>query len=172
MANYATLEEVKEYLNIEDNSQDNLLLNLIYRVTQLFDSYLSRKLSKAEYTDIFGGNNRNYHMTKQYPVIEVIEAKSDGQAVSVVAFVDNEVVIQERFGSGSLNCSVKYIAGYDPIPYDITQCCIELVGVKYKNIANINIQSKSMGNGETITFTTKDLPSYIKVVLNQYKRVI
>lgn len=172
MANYASLEEVKEYLNVEDNSQDNLLLNLIMCVSQLFDSYLSRKISRDTYTDVFGGNNRNYHMTKQYPIIEVLESKSDGQKVNVEAFVDNEVVIQERFASGSLNCSVRYVAGYDPIPYDLTQCCIELVGVKYKNISNINIQSKSLGNGETITFTTKDLPSYIKVVLNQYKRVI
>lgn len=171
MANYATLEEVKEYLNIKEANQDTLLTNLIARVSALFDSYLSRKLAVDSYTDVFSGNNRSYHMTKQYPVVEVVEAKSDGQKLSVLAVVDNEVVVEGRFATGLLNCSVQYVAGYEEIPYDIVQACIELVGVKYKNINNINIQSKSLGNGETITFTTKDIPSYIKVVLNQYKRV-
>ena len=49
------------------------------------------------------------------------------------------------------NVVVTYTAGYDTVPPDIAQACIELVCQRYRERTRIGEVSKALGGGETVT---------------------
>ena len=170
MADLTTLINVKNYLRISSNTDDVLLSRLISSATQFIFSYISRDITVKDCIDKFSGNNQDYHAFFDYPVNSIKSILIDGVPVVVEDYNDDQVVIKGLFTKGRLNCIVNYNAGYAVIPKDLEQACIEMVSIKYKNIEHIDVSSKSIA-GETTSFITKDMPDYVKVVLNQYKKV-
>lgn len=61
---------------------------------------------------------------------------------------------------------------YSYIPADIEQACTTLVGEHYRYKNRIGEVSKTLGGQETISFSQKDMPDYVKTLLQPYRRVV
>lgn len=57
-------------------------------------------------------------------------------------------------------------------PADIEEAVCELVGERYNYKNRIGTVSKSLGGQETVSFSQKDMPDFLRSVLNPYKNVI
>jgi hypothetical protein len=71
---------------------------------------------------------------------------------------------------------LQYTAGFQTVPFDIAQACIELVCRKYRERTRIGERSKSLGGGETVAYETvsfslRDMASDIQLLLQQYRQV-
>ena len=75
------------------------------------------------------------------------------------------------FIKGVRNIHIVYTAGYEVIPYDLQQACMEIVGLRYKERDRIGLQSKTLA-GETVSFFIKDLSPTAQAVVKQYQRVV
>lgn len=174
MSNLCTVEDVKNYLGIRSNDDDNLITSLIISCSRTIESYISRKFEVQEYTDVFSGKDRVMYAFKQHPVISITSITVNNRLVHYKALSDNELVLNDGcyFSSGNLNCKVVYQAGFKDIPEDIQMACYEFVGYHYKLASNINISSSTIKDNVHSYFSPRDIPEYIKVTLKQYKRVI
>lgn len=177
-----TLNEVKEYNDITDDTNDALLENLINRVSEEIENYCDRKFESQSYTDYFDGNNYNLLFITQYPVITASGVEvwddcdwvwGDDTLISGTNYtvIDNRYVLLKNtsFVDGSKNVKINYVAGYDSIPTDLTQFTIEEVIRKFKARRNPgDIKSKALPDGSV---TYKDA-SYLSdaSVLDTYKR--
>ncbi len=171
-----TLTNVKEYLRITSTDDDNMIQRLISSCSIEMQTYINRYFQVQTYTDSFKGKNKNYHVFKYNPVQSIISIKvinfENNYYVPTILFNDEkQVFIDGIFKRSYLdypNCQIIYTAGYTNTPLDVEQACIEWVGVKYKQIESLNMSSKSIAQ-ETTAFIVKDIPDFVKVVLDQYK---
>lgn len=74
------------------------------------------------------------------------------------------------FAAGDAGASV--LISYSYVPSDVGHACMELVGERYRYRNRIGETSKSLGGQETIAFSQKDIPDYIRTLLQPYKRVV
>jgi len=166
-----TLVNVKEYLRISGTKDDVLLTRLIDNCSIFIESWLNRKLEVATYQEKFSGNGIDYHLCKNYPINTITSIIVNNEVIARFENDEKQVYLTDKlFYKGRFNCIINYSAGYSTIPHDIEQACIELVAVKYRQSDSINLSSKAIA-GETTSFIVKDIPDFIKVVLQQYKQV-
>lgn len=64
------------------------------------------------------------------------------------------------------------LISYSYIPADVEHACLELVGERYRYRGRIGETSKSLGGAETASFSQKDMPEFIRLLLQPYKRAI
>lgn len=118
-------------------------------------------------------------MFKNYPVKQIDFLKIDGVAIPPSSSGSNGYVydaysfmlIGYTFTRGYQNVELSYQAGYDSIPNEIEQACIELIALRYKERERIGMVSKSIA-GETVMFSQKDMSDAIQTTLSNYKKVI
>lgn len=63
------------------------------------------------------------------------------------------------------------LISYSFIPADIENACIELVSERFRYRSRIGKLSESVGGQETVSYSLKDMPDYVKLSLNPYKSV-
>lgn len=175
------VENVKQYLGINSEQDDALLQSLVQSASGFIQSWLNRQFELQEYTDVWDGTDLYTYMFKAYPVQSISSVvvnsinvpASSGPKISGYAFDERRLVIRGNytFLKGLLNCSVTYRAGFDDVPFEIEQACIELIANRYKEKDRIGLQSKGLA-GETIAFSMKDMPADVKTILTNYKKVI
>lgn len=173
MGNLTTLDNVKNYLRIKTENDDELLKRMISSCSKLIESWLNRTITAENYNEVFSGNEGVYHFCKNRPIISVGNVFINGHELSPSEFCADEECVylnNNLFPHGIKNILVNYNAGYETVPEDIEQACIEMIAIKYKQIETIHQSSKSIG-GETTSFIVKDMPDFVKVVLQQYKQV-
>jgi hypothetical protein len=177
---YTSVENVKSYLGILNTVDDALFERLVNAASAFIDTYINRTLDVAEYTDTFDGNGSHQFVLRNYPVAAVSAVTVNTQVIPAAAnarsngyrFDKFRVVLQGyEFYSGALNCSVTYEAGYETVPADIEQACIEIVVNRYKEKDRIGLTSKGLA-GEMTAYSTRDIPESSATVLNKYKRVV
>jgi hypothetical protein len=66
------------------------------------------------------------------------------------------------------DASASVTLSYSYTPADIEQACIELVGERYKASSRIGMVSKTLGGQETVTFSQKDMNSFIMTLLQPF----
>lgn len=64
------------------------------------------------------------------------------------------------------------LISYSYCPADLVGIVTEMVGERYKYKDRIGYQSKSLGGQETVTFSTNNIPPYLKEGLGPFRRVI
>jgi hypothetical protein len=168
------LNSAKDWMGLTASGDDALLSRLITAVSAGILSWLNRTLASAAYTETRNGTGTKRLVLTNYPVSAVASVTVDGVAVPSYNYVFDQYGVQlasGTFSPGSGNVVVAYTAGYAEVPADIEQACIELVQLKYKRRLNPDVNSKTQG-GETITFTSSEMPQSVKDALSQYKRVV
>jgi hypothetical protein len=74
------------------------------------------------------------------------------------------------FSSADANANV--LVSYSYVPSDVGHACMELAGERYRYRNRIGEVSKSLGGVETMAFSQKDMPDYLRTLLQPYVRVI
>jgi hypothetical protein len=74
------------------------------------------------------------------------------------------------FNAAQASAAVLLTYGY--VPFDLDQATKELVGERFKYKDRIGEMSKSLGGQETISYSIKDMPDAMKLILQNYKNVV
>jgi len=158
----ATLDEVKDFYGMTGSKQtdDDLIEDLINRITQLFQTYCGVASFKAtNYTEYLDGEGSKYIFPKNAPIISVSNLWDDTDwawaSDSLIAstdyrVIDNKYIVYKDslFATGDQNIKLSYRAGYEAIPLDLKQACIQEVTIRYKHRRDIDILTKSLEDGD------------------------
>ena len=122
---------------------------------------------------------------KRPPVISITSIYVDGSSIPAkssnvadylnsngYSFADSYIsLFGYSFTRGLDNIRLVYQGGYNSVPPDIEQTCIELVGWTYREIDHLGHSSKVLA-GETVNFDTSALSKRSKATLGRYKSPI
>jgi hypothetical protein len=180
MVDLTTLDSAKTYIGVATAVDDAPLMGLITAYSEFVRSYCNRTFSLATFTEYFDGRNNSRQMLPEFPIASIVSLSVDGIALQPQAafgqpgfrFDDNCIILDGyAFTRGESNILVTWTAGYAVIPADIAQAVNELVGLRYALRDKQGWSSKMLA-GETVSLITKDMPSSVATVLNQYRAVV
>lgn len=175
----ATVEQVKGYLGINSNVDDALLERLVHAASGFIQTWIGRNLGSQRYIKRLNGNDSDVMMFPEYPVTTVNSVRVNDSTVpaspgtSQYGYVFDERTIAlrgHRFYRGRMNIYLDFVAGYETIPQELTQACVELVAMRYKEKDRIGLTSKGLA-GEAIGYSQKDMAESTSVALQKYKKV-
>lgn len=182
MADLCSLDDVKKWLTIKGNDDDELLTKLIARASAFTRSYTGRALDAASYSEKRDGHGGQRIVFREYPVSAVSVVKVDNTAIPAsvnqsAGYVFDQLaltLIGYRFTPGLANVELQYTAGYAPnaIPPDLVQACIELVSLRYRGKSHIGKVGETLATGMQTNYTVDDLTPEIKAALDQHRRLI
>lgn len=169
---FTTLATVKEFVGITSVNDDALLTRLINDASTLMQSWLSRDITSATYTQKLDGKGIDEITLTNYPITAVSALTIDGITPTAYGFDDNNIYLTDGsvFTKGKRNITVTYTAGFTTVPTDLEQVCVDLVATKYRERDRIGLDSKALA-GETTAFSTRDFPNRAKAILTQYRKV-
>jgi hypothetical protein len=179
MADLTTLPRVKEWLSVTTATNDALLARLISAASDYIETYLSRNISLTAYQSYRDGTGGRRLMFRNYPVVSLVKLSIDGQDIppsvkGAPGYVFTETSVSlvggYVFTQGASNVYLEYSAGYNPIPNEIEQACIDLVALRYRERDHVGITSKSLA-GESVAYSTREFSDAVGSTLVQYKRV-
>lgn len=168
---------LKTYLKAGSES-DTLLQQLLTAASYAIENYVNRTLVSDDFTDVLDGTGGRFVVVPNYPITAVSGVMVDGNiipagSVSTVGFyfTKNTIVLNGySFTRGRGNVTIAYTAGFATVPPDLAQMCIGTVQHWLNDRNRAGETSRSMG-GQTITYTSKDMPEWVKTGLNSYKSV-
>jgi hypothetical protein len=182
------LSDVKDFLfpgSNQTSTDDSLIQRLITGASEWIASEIGRSILAGNVTETHSGNDTRLLFVRRPPIVSVTNLYVDGNAIpaksSNVAdyltgngYVAVESQIQlfgYLFTRGLGNIQITYRGGFNSVPADIEQACIELVGWAYREKDRLGQSSKSLA-GEVVSFSTDALSNRSKRALERTKRVI
>lgn len=185
-----TLADVKAWLQTGQNpfpaTDDALLSRLITAASEFIQNWLGRRIAAADWLEVRDGTGGQLLAFANIPVTAILSLSIDGLTIPPApapgdvgggfgagySFTPTELALRGYvFTRRPQNVIVTYTAGYSATPPDIAQTCIELVCLRYRERTRIGEVSKSLGGGETVTFSQKDISDAAKTLLAQYRAV-
>jgi len=181
-----TLADVKAWLQTGQNpfpaTDDALLQRLISAASEFIQNWLGRQIAAADWVEVRDGTGGQLMAFANIPVTAMLSLSIDGLTIPAApagggfgagyTFTPTELALRGYvFTRRPQNVIVTYTAGYDTTPSDIAQACIELVCLRYRERTRIGEVSKSLGGGETVSFSQKDMSDTVKTLLSQYRAV-
>jgi len=183
------LSDVKDYVfrgaGNQTKEDDNLLQRLISAASDWIRLETSRNFEVANYTEIrSGAGGRQLVMfVKNRPIISVAHVYVDGQEIPAkptgannfnvngYSFSDSYISLTGYlFTDGIDNVEIHYQAGFNSVPNDLEQTCVEAVAWAYREIDRLGQKSKILA-GETVAFDMGALSERGKRALERYQRV-
>jgi hypothetical protein len=184
--------------NAFPTTDDALLTRLITAASQLIQTWLNRQIISQDWIEArdglgnaLGPSDVRYQFAA-FPVTAVSRVLVDGivipaiptpaqsatAAVGAMAaqsgylFTPTQLVIRGYAVPRKAGCvSMQYTAGYAVPPADLSQACIELVALRYRERGRIGEVTKAIGGGQTVSYSQKDMSDSIKSLIQQYRRV-
>lgn len=181
-----TLDNVKAWLQTGQNpfpaTDDALLAGLVTAASRFVESWIGRPVLSADWVEVRDGSGGQVLAFANIPVTAVLSLTIDGLAIPPAPsgdafaagylFTRTELALRGYVFTRRLqNVVVTYTAGYAEAPPDIAQACVELVCQRYRERTRIGEVSKTLGGGETVAFSQKDMSDDVKTVLSQYRAV-
>lgn len=181
-----TLADVKAWLQLGaapfPATDDALLTRLVTAASRFVETWLGRPVLSADWLEVRDGTGGQRLVLANHPVTAVLSLTIDGLAIPPApqdggfgpgyTFTATELALRGFvFTRRPQNVIVTYTAGYDTVPPDLAQACIELVAQRYKQRSRIGEVAKARGATETVTFSQKDLSDGVRAVLAQYRAV-
>lgn len=175
-----TRKEVKDYINIkgDDNTVDNLLNDLIGRISTAFESFCGRPFISASYTEYYDGDGSNMLFVDKYPLTSIDSINDDTSwswGASTLIAATNYRIADERYvildttlSKGNQNVKIVYTGGYSTIPADLKQACIEESGRKLKHRVDYDEIAKTLSDG-SVQYAEKDFLAQTLKTLSFYK---
>ena len=179
-----TLEELKIYLDISDNSEDDYLILLINNITETMNSAVGYIIAEQSYSGeegeqpqfIIRGTDSKLLVLPFREItntlifkIEYSSLDNDGIWTEIDAnnyWYKKSGIIEYNFGFNSWqNYRFTFSAGYNPIPYDIKMACMQMLGGIYNG--SDGISGEKIGN-YSISYKEKD-NSILNNIINIYK---
>jgi len=176
-----TVAKVKSHLGIADAVVDPLLQNIITAASRWMLSQMKRNIRSQTYTEVFNGDG-TYGITLTHgPVKSITSVSVDGETISARATVtgtgyvlqnDRLCLVGYSFPEGTANVTVVYVAGYDTVPEDLDQACVELVSLIYRSRDRKGMLSRSDTTGSSISFAPEAVPFITDLTMDAYRRVL
>ncbi len=194
---FTTLDAVKTYFNINDNSQDAKINQGIKYASDLIRRYTGRLFAEETLIETVRGYGTNYLSLQRYPITNIAAIMQEGEVITDYEISDpNAGLLFRKVGwdwsAASFNgisadpvpnseayiYSVQYTGGYcmpcavgctRTLPYDIEQAAIELIGM-YMDTTPLNVSQIKVGDYST-TYRA-GIPASITGVLNQYVGIV
>jgi hypothetical protein len=174
------LPQVKRWINIASEDDDDLLEVLCDSASGFIQSWLNRDFGEKEYSELRSGNFAPGIIFANTPVVSVTELKVNDRVIPEAInsqspgykFTTSKLVLMlgARFPEGTLNVELKYTSGFAVIPNEVAQATTELVGKKYRERERIGQKTKVLA-GEVVVFEASDLSDELKSVLRSYQKV-
>ena len=160
MAIYATLTEVKNYLNVTDTSTDDLLYTFLKSSSNKIDEFVGYNFEVEYGSDetLYNVNDLDIIVLRKWPIVGIssIESGVDYQRKDDIG----TIVLDGSF-SGDFSLSVSF--GQNP-PDIVKTVCMELVNLFWTRRTSVGIKSMSIGDFKYET--NPSLGSEIKDILN------
>ena len=184
--------------NAFPTTDDALLTRLITAASQFIQTWLNRQIASQDWIEtrdglgnVLGPSDVRYQFAA-FPVTAVSRVVVDGvlmpaiptpaQSGSLVVgtvaaqsgylFTPTQLVIRGYAVPRKAGCvTLQYTAGYEVPPADLTQACIELVALRYRERSHIGEVTKAIGGGQTVSYSQKDMSDWIKTSIQQYRRI-
>jgi Phage gp6-like head-tail connector protein len=179
-----TLADVKAWLQSGQSAfpptDDALLTRLIGATSQYIQTWLNRRIAQTDYIEVRDGNGGNRLGFASTPVSAVLSLAIDDMAISPCSsswsagylFTPTQLLVRGySFTRRAQNVVVIYTAGYASPPLELAQACIELVASRYRERTRIGEVTKSLGAGDTVTYSQRDMSAAVTTVLQQYRVV-
>jgi hypothetical protein len=188
------IETVTAYLQTDPNvplpanDLSTLLPRLITAASQFIRNYLNRNILNATYSEMQDG--RGYvayptYLFRNYPVSSVQSVMVDGVVVpaappptpgstfrSGYMFDERRLVFYGVQVPRKPMCVVlQYTAGFNEVPSDIAEACVELVALRYRERKRVGLTSESVSGIGARAYSVKDLPDSTKLALQPYRTV-
>ena len=190
-SNLTTLEDTKEYLEIDDTGKDNLLQQLINTASQFIKTETGYEWVKTTYKELIDGERTETLILTQRPIISVTSLVINGETIdSGNYYIYNEAGMLKRqdvgiydvgythsfrrgllFPRGQQNIEVQYVAGYDDVPYDLQKAVWSMVNTQLESKNYEGLESYSIGD-ESIKWRASGLPAEVQQTIMKYKSVV
>ena len=132
---YISVSELKNFLEITDNSQDAKLEDIIKRASAVLSNYVGRDLTKARRTEKYSltmSPYARYVYLLHQPVETVHSVKLNGNTVSTDDYEVSDWGIYYKGPLVNGTLEIDYTGGYDPIPDDIREVVLMLCATYFK----------------------------------------
>lgn len=181
-----TLADVKAWLQTGQNAfpdtDDALLCRLVTAASGFIQTWLQRQIASADYREIRDGTGGQRLAFANFPVTAVLSLTIDGLQIPPAPaasgftagylFTPTELALRGYvFTRRAQNIAVTYTAGFAAIPPDVSQACIELVCLRYRERVHIGETGRALGGNETVTYSQADMSADVRTLLAQYRLV-
>lgn len=170
-----TLADVKAWLNVLTADHDVALQRLVSGCSAFMQRYMQRTIIQQDYSYVTSGPGATFMVVRYAPLVSVDSISVDGRSVdpSLITFDESTIYLSgaASFTRGRMNVALALSAGYDTVPLDLAQACIETVGLRWRERDRIGLSSKGLAN-ETTAFTLVDFPVQVRALMDTYKRVV
>jgi len=182
-----TLNDVKVYGGITTTADDAAITALITQASGQIEQYCNRTFAQAAYTETRNGRDTETLYMRQQPIVSVqsltidgitIQASPDTRSYGYV-FDDAQLYLRGtargpygqpgRFVRGFQNITVAYTAGFQTIPADVVQACVELVLWKRAKRTRIDNTSQALGDQQTQAYDLSAMPKSVAAALSSYR---
>lgn len=174
--------QVKELLPLNKGvtTDDPLLQRLVTAASAVVRKYIGDAINSATYTEVRNGTGTGRLLLRHAPVTAVASVTIGQPPASRAALVYGTDYVWDELGISLLAgqsfpkavaaVACVYTAGFVATPADLSNAVATWAALRYKEAERLGQTSKTLGP-ETVNFDTKAMPSPVKLVLDQYKRV-
>lgn len=153
---------------------DPILERLIAAASDFIYQYLHRFIPLAQYTEVINGHGGPTIVLANRPVVQITGLTVGINPITQSAnngigylFTPTAVTLHGyAFTRGQQNVTITYVSGYTDIPAAITQACIELVTLRYKERGREGVAQESVVGIKSDTYRVIDFaPSTLSSLL-------
>lgn len=185
MADLITIDEIKTYLTVSSDKQDDILNFLIPKISEMVKNYCGRSLVDY-YTNVKeevynGGTPNIYPIEIPIKDILLVSYSNDyGQTYTDMSqFTDYVLNRQDdsivpisscEFKFGINAYKINYRGGYSEVPEDLKLACMDLVAYYLKSDMAVKSTRSAGSNTTQVEYVMNaTLPSHIRRVLDTYR---
>jgi len=177
-----SLSAVQRYLGLSSGSDDELLTDLVARVSDRITAYCGRAFPLGDYYEFHDGDGGDVLLLNQRPVTELSTLSQDGDEIAAEDYVVYPELGMLRlqsgvFGRGARNVYAGYRAGYETIPGDVEQAAIAWIAALYQARGAAGgraIASERVGDYQ-VTYdgaTAAGVPGDVRAMLDPYRVIL
>ncbi len=172
---FSTVSEVRAFIGLKTTDDDPVLAAIILRTTAWIENYTSRTFLQDTYSERRDAPGGDTLVLRHRPVTAVasVVLGNPGQAPWTAVpnldyyFTESSLVWLRNPPRGRGQVLVNYTAGYEVLPWEIRDACVQITAWRYKEGRRVAEKSKLVGN-ETITYLTDAVPEAVKKTLDQW----
>jgi hypothetical protein len=183
VSDLTTLQRFKDWLGVEDDTDDERMSLMLSAASAFVESYCQRTFGSATYTEYYDGSDCDMLTLRQWPIISLTGIYEGGSAVSLASGEDPyanpapEIVIYKEEGRLVRPFSaffgyrryykVVYVAGYATIPADLIDAtlCVATVMLREKDRAGIASKTR----GQETAQLMRSVPESAQRTLDRYR---
>ena len=183
---YANLSNLKDYLGITTEGDDNLLSDLLTRAAGVIDAYTGRHFEAETATKYFTADDTYGRELNLYGYdLLTVTKLTNGNAVEIASgnyrllprnddpkwIIKLDEDYSWEFDDSDSEISVAGTWGYSATaPADITHACVRLAAFIYRQKDTSADIDRPMVTGDGVTIMPSGLPSDVQKLLDRYKR--